>query len=152
MLSTRHAFCIAAAAMLTAQPCLAAEDFRDGRTGQVRTGAFAGVSLNVPLDASASSRRPTARLQLTSIREVREANGATRTARAEGVQLGVDRRGRPALTVAGRNPLDERERLGIGGSTGTALLIVGGIVVVIFVLASVADGMPTAGPPEGAFD
>ncbi|HYJ31119.1 MAG TPA: hypothetical protein VEW25_12355 [Allosphingosinicella sp.] len=152
MLSTRHALGIAAAAMLTAQPCLAADDVGESRTGQVRTGAFAGVSLRVPLDRNASSRRPTARLQLTSIRQVREANGATRTWRAEGVQIGADRDGGFALTIAGRNPFDACERLGVGGSTGTALLVVGGLVLVVFVLASVADGMPTAGPPEGAFD
>ena len=152
MLSTRHAFCIAAAAMLTAQPCLAAEDFRESRTAQVRTGAFAGISFRVPLDESASSRRPTARLQLTSIHEVRDGNGATRTFRAEGVQLGADRGGRPALTVAGQNPFEKRERLGVGGSTGTALLIVGGLVLVVFVLASIADAQPTPGPHEGAFD
>jgi hypothetical protein len=148
----RYAPGIAAAALLAAQPCLAAEDYRESRSGQVRTGAFAGVTLDVPLDRSASSRRPAARLQLTSIREVREANGATRTWRAEGVQLGADRRGRPALTIAGRNPLDERERLGIGGSTGTTVLIVGGIVLIVVVLASIADAMPTPGPHEGAFD
>jgi len=148
----RRAFAFAIAAMLVAQPCLAAEDFRDSRAGQVRTGAFAGVTLSVPMDRSATSRRPTARLQLTSIREVREANGATRSYRAEGVQLGADRRGRPALTIAGRNPLAERERLGIGGSTGTTVLVIGGIVLVVVVLASIADAMPKPGPQEGAFD
>jgi len=152
MLSTRHALGIAAAAMLAGQPCLAAEDFRESRTGQVRTGAFAGINLRVPLDESASSRRATARLQLTGIREVREANGATRTFRSEGVQVGAGRDGRPALTIAGRNPFDERERLRVGGSTTTALVIVGGLVLVVFVLASVADAMPKPGPQEGAFD
>jgi len=142
----------AAAAMLCAQPCLAAEDFRDTRTSQVRTGAFAGLSVRVPLDRNAGSRRATARLQLTSIREVSEANGAMRTIRADGVQIGTDRSGRPALTIAGQNPFEARERLGVGGSTTTALVIVGGLVLVVFVLASVADAMPTAGPQEGAFD
>jgi hypothetical protein len=142
---------IAAAAALVAQPCLAAELYRESGAAQVRTGAFAGVSVRVPLEGSAP-RRPTARLQLTSIREVRDTNGARRTFRGDGVQLGADRRGRPALTIAGRNPLGERERLGIGGSTGTALLVVGGVVLVVFVLASVADAMPKPGPREGAFD
>lgn len=152
MLLTRHAFCIAAAAVLTAQPCLAAGDFRESRAGQVRTGAFAGISLRVPLDDSASSRRPTARLQLTSIREVRDADGTTRTFRAEGVQLGADRRGRAALSVGGRDVRRTEERLGVGGSTGTVLLIVGGVVLIVFVLASIADAQPTPGPHEGAFD
>ena len=148
----RHALAIAAAATMTAQPCFAAEDVRDSRGSQARTGAFAGISLRVPLAGGAASRRPTARLQLTSIRQVRDANGATRTSRAEGVQIGAGRRGRPALTIAGRNPFAERERLGVGGSTTTALVVVGGLVLVVFVLASVADAMPKPGPDEDAFD
>jgi hypothetical protein len=146
-----YAAALAAAAMM-AQPCLAADDFRDSGPSEVRMGAFAGVGVRLPLDRTAQSRRPTARLQFTSIREVREANGGTRTWRAEGVQIGADRRGRPALTIAGRNPFDERERLGVGGSTTTALVVVGGLVLVVFVLASVADAMPKPGPDEGAFD
>lgn len=152
MLEFRHALGIAAATMLAAQPCLAADDFRDGRAGQARTGAFAGVSVRVPLDRNDASRRATARLQLTGIRETRDASGATRTYRAEGVQIGARRDGRPAVTIAGRDPFAGRERLGVGGSTTTALVVVGGLVFIVFVLASVADGMPTAGPPEGAFD
>jgi hypothetical protein len=142
---------IAAAAMLAAQPSHAAEDFGDGRTTQVRAGGFAGLSLRVPLDG-ARSRRPTARLQVTGIRQMRDASGATRTTWAEGVQLGAGRGGRPTLTIAGQDPFRTRDRLGVHGSTGTALLIGGGIVLIVFVLASVADAMPKPGPQEGAFD
>ncbi|HEX8216625.1 MAG TPA: hypothetical protein VF577_04085 [Allosphingosinicella sp.] len=151
MTMVKCALGVAAAAMLTAQPCLAAEDFRESRASETRTGAFAGLSFRMPLDGQ-SSRRPTARLQLTGIRQVREASGATRTFRAEGVQIGAGRDGRLALTIAGQNPLEARERLGVGGSTGTTLLIVGGVVLVVYVLAAVAAATPRPGPHDGTFD
>jgi hypothetical protein len=148
---TKFGFPIAAAAMMVAQPCLAAEDFRDGRTIDVRTGAFAGVNLRLPFDGR-SSRRPTARLQFTGVREVREANGATHSFRAEGVQIGTGRDGRLALTIAGQNPLRTRDQLGMSSSTGNVLLIVGGVLLIVVVLAAVAGAMPTPGPHEGDFD
>ena len=151
MRATRYALCTAAAAMLAAQPCLAAQDFRESRTAEVRTGGFAGLSLRVPLDG-ARSHRPTARLQVTSLRQTRDASGASATVWAQGVQIGAGRGGRPALTVAGQNPRQTRERLGVRGSTGTALVIGGAVLLVLVVLASVAAATPRPGPHEGAFD
>ena len=34
----------------------------------------------------------------------------------------------------------------------TTVLVIGGVVLAVLVLAAVASGTPTAGPPEGAFD
>lgn len=147
----KYAAGIAAAAMIAAQPCAAADDFRDTRPAERRPGAFAGLSVNVPLDR-ATRRRPTARLQLTTTSTVRRADGTTVTYRAPGVELGADRRGRPTYSIAGQNPAEIRERLGVGGSTGTTLLIVGGVVLVVLVLATVASATPRPGPHEGAFD
>ena len=44
---------------------------------------------------------------------------------------------------------DVPKRKGIGKST---LMIVGGVLLAVVVLAAVASAMPTAGPSEGAFD
>ena len=147
----KYAAVIAAAVMLAVQPCAAADDFRDRRTVEARSGAFAGFSLRVPLD-EARSQRPRARLQFTTTSSVREAGGATTTRYAPGVELGAGRRGDIALSVAGRDVRGMEERLGVGGSTGTALLIVGGVVLVVLVLAAVAEATPRPGPREGAFD
>ena len=147
----KYAAGIVAAAVLAAQPCAAADDFRDMRAPERRSGAFAGLSINVPLDRGIR-RRPTARLQLTTTSTVRRADGATITYRAPGDELGAGRRGRPTYSIAGQNPAEMRERLGVGGSTGTTLLIVGGVVLVVLVLATVASAMPQAGPDAGAFD
>ena len=147
----KYAAGIAAAAMLAAQPCAAADDFRERRTAETRSGAFAGFRLRVPLDAG-RPHRPQARLQLTTISSLGEAGGATTTLYAPGVELGAGRRGGVALSVAGRDVREMEERLGVGGSTGTALLIVGGVVLVVLVLAAVAEATPRPGPREGAFD
>jgi hypothetical protein len=45
--------------------------------------------------------------------------------------------------------IDQPKRKGI--RTGT-LLIVGGVILAVALLAAVAGAMPTAGPREGAFD
>lgn len=68
-----------------------------------------------------------------------------------GLELGLTGSRRPTLFVAGQSSAQMRERLKIGGSTGTILLI-GGVVLVVAVLATVASAMPTPGPPPGAFD
>ncbi|HEX8192161.1 MAG TPA: hypothetical protein VF552_04610 [Allosphingosinicella sp.] len=146
-----HAAGIAAAAMLFAQPCAAADDWRERRAPETRSGGFAGISLRMPLDEG-RARRPTARLQLTTMTSTREAGGAVATRFAPGVELGADRRGRAALSIGGQDVRQAEERLGVGGSTGTTLLIVGGVVLVVFVLASVAAATPRPGPNEGAFD
>ncbi|HZF94369.1 MAG TPA: hypothetical protein VEZ20_05790 [Allosphingosinicella sp.] len=141
---------IAAAAILAAQPCAAADDFRDRRAPETRSGGFAGISLRMPLDEG-RSRRPTARLQLTTMTSSRDAAGAVTFRFARGVELGADRRGRAALSIGGQDVRGAEERLGIGGST-TTLLIVGGVVLVVAVLATVAAATPRPGPNEGAFD
>jgi hypothetical protein len=140
-----------AVAMLAAQPCAAAEDPRDRRAPETRSGGFAGFSLRVPLDRD-GSRRPTARFQLTTTTSSRDADGASTTRFARGVELGADRRGRLALSVGGQDLRQAEERLGVGGSTGTALLIVGGVVLVVYVLATVAAATPRPGPHDGTFD
>ena len=64
----------AAAAMLIAQPCLAASDLRDAGAAERRTSAFAGVRLRVPMG---NPERPSARLQLTTFHVYRDASGVT---------------------------------------------------------------------------
>jgi hypothetical protein len=105
----------------------------------------------MPLDEG-RSRRPTARLQLTTMTSSRDSAGAVTSRFARGVELGADRQGRAALSIGGQDVRQAEERLGIGGSTGTTLLIVGGVVLVVAVLATVAAATPRPGPNEGAFD
>jgi hypothetical protein len=140
----------AAAAMLLAQPALAADDMRFVEAGTPRSSAFAGLSVSLPLDAR-TARGPTARLQLTASHAAYDARGATlRSNRGQGLELGLDRLGRPELFAGGVNLAQEQKRLGASGST--KWIIIGGVVVAVVVLAAAfASAQPTAGPPPGAF-
>lgn len=141
-----------AATLLCAQPCLAADDVLDRPVVERRTAAFAGLNLRLPIGPSAG-QRPSARLQLTSYDRATSAVGATaRRDRGPGLELGFDRLGRASAFVGGQPVRQSRERLNAGGSTTTWLIVGGVIVAVVLVAAVVASGMPTAGPPEGAFD
>lgn len=142
----------AAALMLVAQPCLAAQDIHLQGAAERRSGGFAGVSLRVPLDRGARER-PSARLQLTTMQSIREdgGQGAVRSQFAPGLELGAAGLGRPSLFVGGQELSTMQQRLGIGGST-TTLLVIGAVVLVVVVLAAVASALPTPGPREGDFD
>lgn len=145
MASRTYAAAAAAAALLAAQPCAAADDFRERRMTDVRPGAFAGVTLRMPIGEGAP-RRPRASLRFTSVASIRDAAGASTTRYAEGVEIGAGPNGRVSLSIGGQGTAQLKDRLGVGGSTGTTLLIVGGVVLVVFVLASVAGATPTPGP------
>ncbi len=141
----------AAVAMLAAQPCLAADDFRGLGAGERQSAAFAGMRLRLPM-GSANSERPSARLQLTTFHDYRDAAGAmVRSHRSPGMELGLDRFGRTSFQMAGQDMAQAQQRLGVSGSTRTALII-GGVVVVVLLLAAVTSTVPGPGPDEGAFD
>jgi hypothetical protein len=142
---------VAAAVLLPVQPCLAADDFRDFAVVERRSAAFAGVRLRLPLGA-ANPERPSARLQLTSFHDYRDAGGAmVRSHRAPGIELGLNPSGRISYHIGGTDVAVTRERLRASGGT-TTWIIVGGLVVAVVILAAVVSAQPTAGPPEGAFD
>lgn len=147
----KYAAGIAAAAMLAAQPAAAADDFRERRGAETRTGAFAGFSLRVPM-GEGRTERPRARLQLTTTASVREAGGATTTRYAPGIELGSSRRHGVALSIGGTDVRQVDQRLGLSGSRTTTILIVGGVVLAVLVLRAVVRAQPTPGPGDGTFD
>lgn len=141
-----------AAGFLAFQPCLAAEQFRADGAGQRQSSAFAGVAIRVPLGRTAGSRKPTARLQLTTFHERRDSRGGSvMSHRPDGVELGLDARGRAAYFVGAQEVRKMDERLHAKGSTKW-ILIGGVLVLVVVVAAAFAGAQPTAGPPPGAFD
>jgi hypothetical protein len=143
-----YAAAAAAATMLIAQPCLAASEIRgDGATDR-RSGAFAGVRLRLPIGMG-NPERPSARMQLTTFHDYRNAAGATvRSFRADGVEFGVDDRGRASLMVAGQDVARRDDQMVLNASTKT-YLIIGGVVVAVLVLALVAA---SSVPPSVDFD
>jgi hypothetical protein len=143
-----HAAAALAVLLLAAQPCAAADDLRDNAPGMRRTAPFAGVSLSLPLSASGKAT-PSARLQLTP---ARAAGGTFGRPAAPGLELGLAKTGKPALYMGGRPTADLGRRLNMGGKTGTVLIVVGGVVLLVLIAAAVAGAQPTPGPDEDAFD
>jgi hypothetical protein len=131
---TRIAALLAAGALL-AQPC-AAQELRDSAGGMQRqSSAFAGLNLRLPLGL-ASRAKPTARLQFTTTHAFRDARtGATQTWKAQGLEIGGGKQGKPALYLNGQSTADLQKRLNANG-TGKTLLIVGGVVLVAVVVAA----------------
>lgn len=153
MPTMRGAAALGAAAMLTAQPCLAADAFNTAAPGERRSAGFAGVQVKLPI-GTGRTERPSARLQLGMVHQYRDAGGSglVRTARSPGLEFGLDRRGHASFLAGGRELRLPEQRLNAKGST-TTWLIVGGVVVLgVIVLAAVAGAQPTPGPGEGAFD
>jgi hypothetical protein len=128
-----------AAAIFAAQPCAAADDIRDSGAGDRSVAAFAGMSLRLPV-GEARRARPTARLQFTTSYAVRDARtGSTATFRAPGLEIGAGKAGKAAFFLNGEKAADVQGRMGLGG-TGTTLLVVGGVLLGVVVVALAAGG------------
>jgi hypothetical protein len=128
MKNRAYSIAAAAVAMIAVTPCLAAQDVRDTGSSELRSAAFAGANLRMPLGTKAA--RPTARLQLTTIHsfEDRQSASATRTYRAPGLELGFATKRGAAMFINGQDVAQTKRKLGINGSTNT-LLIIGGVIV-----------------------
>jgi hypothetical protein len=116
-----------------------------------RMGAFAGLRLSTPLGGG---ERPAlrARLQVApSYAMLNAQSGAlVGTRPAAGLELGLARSGAPALSIGGRPAPQLRRQLGLHGST--TYIVIGGVVLLVGLLAVVASAAPTPGPHEGAFE
>ena len=138
----RFSYAIASAAMLVAQPCIAAPDFGDPRYADRQIGAFAGAQLKLALGGKERAV-PTARLQLGMTQRY-QGPGATAPSRSfdvSALELGLATTGKPMLLVGGQDTSALKRRLGVNGSTNTTLLIAGGVALaVVAVLLITADG------------
>lgn len=126
---------VAAQTVTIARPAFAAEIQRETAAA---SGTFAGLRLRVPMGGSRAERAP--RLGLAFAPTVHSINqsGEARMRIGEGVEFGFSaRRPAPALSIAGRRlgaaqegqNGGDRRRGGI--STGEAILIAGGVVVLV---------------------
>jgi hypothetical protein len=136
---------VAAAAMLAlvAQPCLAAENYREAPVRMGAPGGFAGVRLHWSVGEGVRAK-PTARLQMTTTQRLHNpVTGEISTTRASGFELGLARAGKPALYFGGHDQAEVNRKLGLSG--GTTALIIGGVVIGLVVIALAAGG---AGPGD----
>jgi hypothetical protein len=125
---------IIAAGFIAAQPCAAASGYSERSSS-----AFAGLNIRMPLGEARA--RPVARLQFTAgynLRDVR--SGSTETFRAKGLEIGAARNGKPNFYLNGHSTADMQRRFGANGSTGSTLLIVGGVLLAVVVIAVAAGG------------
>jgi hypothetical protein len=119
--------------MVCAQPCLASTSFDQG-SAMSRPAAFAGAS--VRLELGKPKARPDARLQLGMTR-TQGANGEA-LMQLRGLELGRSKSGKAAFYVNGMETRQVQQKLGIGGSTGTYVLIGAGVLLLV-VLAAYAS-------------
>jgi hypothetical protein len=126
------------AAILATQPCAAADDYLPSRSGEARMTAFAGLSVRLPLGGTA---RPSARLRFATGYSFRDsASGAVRTDLGSGLEIGAGKRGMPTYFIGGEKASALRDKLGIKGGSGKTLLIVGGVLVAVVIVAVAAGG------------
>lgn len=149
-MNLRHAAAMIAACTAAAQPCLAAD--LPGESGTIggRVGAFAGLRLATPLGGA---ERPAlrARLQIAPSYAMLDAQSGflVGTRPSAGLELALARGGAPALSVGGRTAPELRRQLGLHGST--PFIVVGGVLLLVGLLAAIASASPKPGPREGDF-
>lgn len=131
MASFRHIVLLTAAGLIAAQPCAAAD--LAPLEGAGRSGLYGGIYVRLPIGQSGRQEARTG-LSFGPTRIYRTANASEgeRRTQVNLVDLGIVRSGRPSLTVGGRELIDERGRLSLGGDGGgvSPLAIVVGLVVV----------------------
>jgi hypothetical protein len=118
---------------LAAQPCAAAEDFREGVQVRHRVGSFAGATLNMTFDRSRREGSGT-RLGL-GIGQMQA--GASSAAAVPAVELRLVA-GKPLLLIGGQRPSSFHQRHGF--AAGAALLAVGGLAAAALTVAAVSGG------------
>ncbi len=125
-------------AVIMAQPAVAASDMGiPGASGFSRPAAFGGVTVRLPLGRQAAPK-PEARLQLTTYRADTTQPWRVRTLDPSGLQLGVSKAGKPLVFAGGQKTAEIKQKMEL--NTGTTLLIVGGILAAIVVVALAAGG------------
>ena len=135
MTFVKCAVAMAGAGLLAALPCAAAADPAPWNERQVS--AFAGLNVRMSL-GGAKPARPTARLQLTTSYDVRDARvGGVETFKPQGLELGAARNGAPILYVNGRTTAETQEKLRLSGSNNTVLIVFGVALVAVAVLVLV---------------
>ncbi|HEY0114043.1 MAG TPA: hypothetical protein VGB59_12970 [Allosphingosinicella sp.] len=145
----------AAALMLAAQPCLAAELVSVQAPGAAptmsRTAAFAGGTIRLPLGrggaGGAKAMKPQARLQIGFAHNRTGGSFGVREMSVSGLSLGEGRKGKAALFLGGTGLRDFRKKVGM--STGGAIAVGVGVTLVALLALAAASGTPDIGCSVG---
>lgn len=129
---------IVAAGLLIAQPASAHTAY--AAQFERSASAYAGLSVRVPLGAEAKGK-PLMRLQVRlDAAQRRPVLDRLPDLRPRGLELGLLENRKLALFVDGRSMADAPAKLGLGGSSGQTVLIVGGVLLAVVVIAVAAGG------------
>lgn len=136
---------------LVSSPCLAADDFRAPLNLERQSSAFAGAAIRLNL-GKGSNLKPSARLQLGAVHELRGSGSLTPVGRRQhaGLELGLGKGARPEIFLGGRSMARVQERLSLDGRSGSTVAIVFGVallavgLLVISNLDDLNDGKPAS--------
>jgi hypothetical protein len=110
------------------------------------------LKVSLPLGTHQPAK-PTARLQLTYNQQLRDSRtGDVRTFSPPGLEFGASAKGKPMLFVGGQNAAEVERKLGVRGSTGKTILIVGGVLIVLVIVGSVLAAPASLLDPCGGPD
>jgi hypothetical protein len=137
----KSAIAVAAIGLLAAQPCAAATGSAAWSDG--RMSAFAGANVRLPL-GGAKVARPSARLQLTTSYNVRDARtGSVQSYKSQGLEFGATRHGAPTFFMNGQSTAQIQKKFGMSGSTmNTVWIVLGVALVAVSVLVLVSFDEP----------
>jgi hypothetical protein len=139
----RKAIAAAAATMMAATPCVAAElpGFED--PGARRSGAVASVYYKVPLGGGAKAKAPRSGLKLSMTHDYRHAGAQTaRVVQADALELRFTGDSKTSFYVAGQRVDTEEARKQNFGPVGTAVtvgILVAAAVGVYFIARAIDD-------------
>jgi len=141
--STRTAALIATA-FIGVQPCSAADHAGGAGPKEMRTSAFAGLNVRLPLGA-AREPKPVARLQLTTSYTMDDRRtGVRQVYKPQGLELGADRAGRLSVYAGGQSTSDIQKKMGVYVSRENTYYIIGAVVLSVAVIAFLASNGPSS--------
>ena len=138
----RKSLAAAAAAMMVASPCVAAELPSLADDGARRSGAVIGGYYKVPLGGAKKSAKPAAGLRLAMVHDYRSAGAQTaRVLQAETFDLRLLGDSKATLYVGGRPVTGEQAKKNLGpvGTAVTVVIIVAAAVGGYYILRAIDD-------------
>lgn len=116
---------------------------------EVRSESFAGLNVTLPLGGA--RQKAAARLQVTRMARTWDPHfGAPlRTYHPKGLEIGLNKKGTPALYLEGRSASEIQQKLGVRGDTGTVLLIVGGVALLVILVVAAKETAGFGSLPPG---
>ena len=141
----RRGLAVAAAAMMVATPCLAAELPRLQDEGARRSGGVAGAYFKVPLGGGARAKGPKAGLRLAAVHDYRHAGAQNaRVVQTDGLDLRLLGDRKPTLYLGGQPVTGEkgrkhRQNLGPVNSAVTLVILVAAAVGAYYIIRAVDD-------------